>query len=1259
MRGDITHQCSGLIFAVLSLSVHTAVGKPAPPPLTNEAYKAIKGESIELYCLFQGDGETGSWTYQQLNQEGRYATYSLEGFPNVLYLFISDVQYQDAGDFTCVGESNNSTTRLQVIEATPPHAVRLQSDKPTEVTVSWAAPLTNPEEVIAYAIYVTRLEEPRMTAKYDYNNVSRSGKESFVVGDLIPGTSYEFKLACIYHTGPEEDEFEHVGPLSDGAQITLEKEDSPDLTREDVEPEEVRAQQLQVTQAEDASLDVSWHLPLTPTPESLLGFKVTYWIIAPKMKVSPKQGLRVSAPDNQNSNGSFWQAALKDLETGAKYSISVRPILKSGFGPPTTPVSIWNKAVYPQLGIRAAVLGPDTVMVTYSVLGRVKPSNVKLSFSNESAIKWKYFRINYKDKFAIVADLQPRSTYFFKVMAKLGKSHKEAVTYVTTPPSDLSTPTNLTVRFQDDDRVQVVWSHDNPADVKGYKVSVEEKQPDQSYKILNQTMTSSNQMEAVFTGLNKSLEYRVKVTPFGLQGPGEPSEATLFPLEAEATKQQPVLSDEPREPLTFTSYLPDLHPVEVGGDITLNCSVIGQPQPQVRWYKDDHLVATAALDELSVLFEETGITGNFSLRCVASNDLQLISQDVQVFQQDPEEISVEVYIVHVSETEVLVKWVVITGDLDSISGFLLSLHDVMDSELSSHFRQSDARSLQLDQLTGHSKYKLVLRTLTTTEQADRDELDFVVEPPDTVTENMTKLHLDILEVRDDQARLDIRITGPKAKRLAKYRVTVNYVTPLGHQHVIEIHTVRPENPSLVIEGLEPHRLYEVVVQALPKAFPIPVVSEKVRFYTSIPGRSAQPVLSPLTLREMTSSKETISPSDITMSSTPMTTQVTTQVTTPLSIAVSTAVSTAVTTPVSVDQTELTTDPDTETTVAPAENSTTATPDDGPYIMTLRELTRTSSTLRIGWFITQGNLGKIDTFLFQIRSESGKKLSEKKLKSNERLQKLSLLQPNTTYLVTLQAKDAQAKVLAQAEMPVRTKATDTLTDMSDPVLFLEANEIRSDQVLLMWDVQDVNTSVISSFRLKVQVAGPGGTTLLDRDVASKFFTIRLGLQPNKRFYVTLDVIGDDNQPFLRSALTMETPEANAVGTPVNGSAMSIPPAATTTTASVTLGRFSNPDMTLVIVKMSPNNLILSWNLKDVTPGYVKEFKLTIREDSMSGPVWKSELIPTFEFFKEVNGLSGLRTYYLKFEALSPDGTSFLEVNTSFIPAKLDKTTTVLT
>ncbi|RUS89258.1 hypothetical protein EGW08_003001, partial [Elysia chlorotica] len=609
----------------------------------------------------------------------------------------------------------------------------------------------------------------------------------------------------------------------------------------------------------------------------------------------------VSEPSSfsQTEDKSTWSADFSNLTPNEKYYMSVKPSMTDGSELRVSAISLVLKEVAPpapeQLSVSAVALSCSSALVTYRSVSGEAPTDVRLSQANSASPGWEDIAgsVYTMKQYAILTDLQPDTTYFVRVQARLGMKSVEAVTHVTTQSLEPVRDLAVTVMSNDSSSLQVDWQTQNstmmtgsPSEALVYKVTVEQRQPDDSFRQLvcseDDIVPGDRQSVVVpIVDLTGDNQYRVSVTPFSLTGQGLVSEVVLTPeksampgnattnvtdsptgsptvdttgvssnlstssgYSSDTTFPDPVPTnstvavDVTNSTLEFTSQFPDEITVVSGSDLDLSCSASGEPAPQVYFYKNGQLVAQSQPGDESVDFREENITSSFTIQCVANNFVRIVIKEIQVLIQEPENISVDAFVVPVNGTEVLLRWMVTKGDIQSISFFVVTVFDDQGALTGTALVGKDDRSLGLGPFTPNKTYKAVLRTLGSDAQPlDEDSVEF--SPLKPQEESDAGLNLDVTEIRENEARLDIAVRGPST--VETFTVGVYEEDPQGSRQQIQFENVEAKKPFMRIENLQPESTYRVVVLAFGSPF-IFIMEEKL-FNTSAPGVSGPPVLS--------------------------------------------------------------------------------------------------------------------------------------------------------------------------------------------------------------------------------------------------------------------------------------------------------------------------------------------------------------------------------------------------------------------------------
>ena len=93
-----------------------------------------------------------------------------------------------------------------------------------------------------------------------------------------------------------------------------------------------------------------------------------------------------------------------------------------------------HAAAAPEVSLNGRVLSVNSVLLTVSALGSGRMGNVRMLYTEAARPSWKRLDFSPEWKFTVVGGLDPRTSYFFKVKAKIGGRMKQSVTHITTPP---------------------------------------------------------------------------------------------------------------------------------------------------------------------------------------------------------------------------------------------------------------------------------------------------------------------------------------------------------------------------------------------------------------------------------------------------------------------------------------------------------------------------------------------------------------------------------------------------------------------------------------------------------------------------------------------------------------------------------------------------------------------------------------------------------------------------------------------------------
>ncbi|GFS18489.1 down syndrome cell adhesion molecule homolog [Elysia marginata] len=254
--------------------------------------------------------------------------------------------------------------------------------------------------------------------------------------------------------------------------------------------------------------------------------------------------------------------------------------------------------------------------------------------------------------------------------------------------------------------------------------------------------------------------------------------------------------------------------------------------------------------------------------------------------------------------------------------------------------------------------------------------------------------------------------------------------------------------------------------------------------------------------------------------------------------------------------------------------------DPSYELNVRVVRQTPSRLRVTWFLSRGDLNNLGRFRILFVSSSGRKLIDRNLRKNQRSITLHPVTQETEYLLAVKALDTEGKLLAEEQVNLSSKATDS--GSSEAGLLLDADEIRDKQARLVWALKNVDPSKLKTISLKAQRDGPKGVEIVKRGLAPNRKTIFLNnLLPNSVYYITVEAIGQDDKSFLSSALTLKTPALGGIGEPIIGA----PPP--------TVPAFSkaNGQLKITSVDMMGDKAVVMW--EDLGKPIPDELKVDVR------------------------------------------------------------------
>ncbi|GFN77068.1 hypothetical protein PoB_000357400 [Plakobranchus ocellatus] len=785
---------------------------------------------------------------------------------------------------------------------------------------------------------------------------------------------------------------------------------------------------LKASDGESNSIVVSWRLS-GPRPATLVGYKLGF-ITAPGGEVN------IMSPIAETSDGSSWQAVLKNMTPGVNYKLMVMPMLTIGFGPMSEPIYYTIEQIGPDISISVVLVGQQTALVSYEFLKNREFIMQKLLYAKSEDSKWKEVQFDSEKKMATISDLEPNVQYVFQARAKLGDLEKVAITHVMTSLSELSKPTQVTAEADQDGVVNVIWRQENFQGITGFIVTVEEQQVGSSYSFHSEVTVLAPATEVNIKGLNLDFQYRFTVTPYDMRRLGDsPEPCVLRDADAGVSDESEVQSAP-----VFSPQLPQQLGVVQGEPLQLSCAAQGTPTPLVQWYADGVPLGEQTSGRADLAVEK--VDQAFAAICMADNAAgsRVTLVNIILAEETKEETTQPLQFTSAFPEKLMVA----PGDgvnvTCSVSGspapsirwyrdtFMVA--EAASGELSVLYRNESVQGDINLLCIASNKYQLISK-----------ECQIISQVSSSTTAVM---------------RSDVQTTAP---------LSASSSTP-------------PSSPS----SLPPS----------PSTFPSSLASSPS---TSLLSSSI--------------------PSLTTTSTSPTTTPEKVPTTTPAVVPTTTPAAVPTTTPALVP-------------------TTTQELFDPSYLLTLHVIETTHSSLRIAWFVTKGDLARVSSFKFGIYTLRGRKIAESKMKKTQREISLSDLIPASSYLIKVRALASRNVPLAEVQATVRTLPKAQCLDFSNPEVILMADELRDAEFRVGWVLKRVDTSLVKGFRFRVRAGSSKGKILLSRKVASHIRLFHIaGVIPNWTFYVSVDVLGHDDESFLVSGLQSKTPPRGGEYDPVSG------------------------------------------------------------------------------------------------------------------------------
>ncbi|BFZ00130.1 hypothetical protein BsWGS_03169 [Bradybaena similaris] len=684
---------------------------------------------------------------------------------------------------------------------------------------------------------------------------------------------------------------------------------------------------------------------------------------------------------------------------------------------------------------------------------------------------------------------------------------------------------------------------------------------------------------------------------------------------------------------TLSSQLPRIVEVEEGEQLSLPCSFDGDPTPDVFWVGRDGVMTEVLPAENNLTIES--VKRSTYLKCMGENLQGQTYQTVALRvipkgKANTSDYKLVLKVIQQSPTEVRAKWSVNEGDLDDIRFFDVKLLSDTGRILINQRRKPNQRSETFKRLPPNTRFTVSVMTTSLNGVVDNSSVDFTTAASPT-SNRKPVLSFDITEVRDVTAMLDFTVQNPP-RQLDRYRLRVKDLegrTQIGNT-ILDRTDFQPDTP-IVLENLKPDRNYQVIIDAL-SGTGAELLTANANFRTashwqygtSVSASSDTPPQLPTT--QTSSTSPTLTPSTVVAT--------TAKLITPRRTLPTTA--STETTSTMLWQTSPTA-------------TTTEDPENHDYDMTTKIAKKSPYSVDIKWTVDRGPLENIKNFTLIIKGERGNILLQQDLGDNQRYITIQSLNPNTRYFVTVRARGEQG-VLAESEVAFQTDPDDTPPDTSNPVLELEANEVRPESTRIDWTAVNTAPDFVASYRLRVLDTGPEGFNLLTQKMEPSSQSLSLQqLQPNQRYHVILEALASDDSVLMTSSLTFKTPSVNRYGKPVSASSRAKlqPEKLTKHEAPVEPVR-AHPVLEFWIDPISTASSQLTWSTQNVPGGQIAGYALKIRRNGPQGDIILKETLSEYEASFRVDGLVRDRHYFLELDAINQSGTVVLTASTLYTP-----------
>ncbi|XP_076439918.1 protein sidekick-1-like [Babylonia areolata] len=978
-----TYLCQLNTNPMMSYHIKLLVLNEPPSPVMPREVVTLSGSDAEITCKLPNLNDIGTWSYQANNEARKSSIIENNKFSfregqgqdsHVHTLIISDVRARDEGVYHCRARSGiEAKTFLRVVVPPPPPSLEAKAESPNKLMVRWRKPSARNTEVAGYVLYVHN----HLTGKEHVFEVPTGkdldGEESFRVGDLSTGTTYTIQLATKLQMGDKAS----LGKRSPEVNIT-----TPLFIPQ--APGWVKVKRLS-----DEEAEVVWAPPPPSKTEGIIrGYEVFYVPLKGKKKPIPskEKSVRVEKPE-----GNKWKARLTGLKPKTRYHVRVGGFTHKGTGRLSKTVPYLHKALPPELSLNGRVLSDNSVLLTINTLGSAKMTNVKMFYTEARQPSWRRLDFSPKWKFTVVGGLEPHTSYFFKVKAKVGGKLKQCVTHITTPPHNLQAPQNVQVSATASTSIEVKWDYVIAGNMSslplGYKVILEEMTEQDEGEKRSRHSVVFNRTTVEIKDLKPGTKYNIQVCAFNGFGEGPRTDGLLFHIAESDIKQDAV--NEPIPP-RFVHELPERLTIQRGEPVKITCVAEGYPVPDVQWYSNKEPIGVSAQGSNQLYM--ANIVSDTVLACRATSPLGEIEATtvIELSRGEADDaLGLTLRPENVQVTTLTLAWTV-KGDPRAVDRFEVVISDKSDRALLSRTLPGQTRSFNLRSLQPETEYRAVLKAFGPSSSSGAQP----------VAEAKTSAVTLRMDGSDPAPASTAAPPGPTPPR---YKGDIT----------LSVMDVTPKSASVEwgFSGLDPRRvqLFELKVKSRSN---YTMLTETLQPHLNIMQLSLQPGQTYFVqVRAFDRRGEVLALSTI-------------QVVTPKQSAVT-------------------------STPSPVPDS------DGPVLkrasLNLTSHAVTGDSARLDWSLSGAQQADIGQYILRVKDGEDRTLLRQEMTREARSLTLSNLTPRTRYVVELQALDDKKAVVTSTESSFTTTTASSAQDSNpDPTkLHVFTEELNKSSVKIAW------------------------------------------------------------------------------------------------------------------------------------------------------------------------------------------------------------------